>query len=302
MADRDFGGSSSGNRDYQGHGGSQEGRRWESSDRESNRDNNRDNNRDQQRDQYRDRNRENDRGFDQQRDQSGRGFGGYGGSGGYASGHVEDRSGYPGGSNYQGAGGSHADLGDRNPSQGFTGGFGGGTSDRSRGDAGGSYASSNPNAGMGMGGSYYGQGSSNHGFGQSGSHSGLGQSHGQSGSSQSYAGRGSKNYRRSDARIEEEVHEVLLRHHEIDATDIDVKVENGEVTLSGETEDRRSKRLVEEIVEQCQGVREVHNNIKARRGLLGSIGTALSGESESDRSDRDVTSKTMSASRENKSR
>ena len=97
--------------------------------------------------------------------------------------------------------------GDRNPSPGFTGGFGGGVADRHRGDVGGSYATSGPGIGMGMGSSYYAQGSSNQGFGTA---------------AQSHAGRGSKNYRRSDARIEEEVHELLMRHHGIDATDIDV--------------------------------------------------------------------------------
>jgi hypothetical protein len=82
-----------------------------------------------------------------------------------------------------------------------------------------------------------------------------------------YAGRGSKNYRRSDARIEEDVHEALLRDRYVDATDIDVRVENGEVTLFGEVANRNERRRAEEIVEQCAGVRDVHNEIKARQPL-----------------------------------
>jgi hypothetical protein len=50
-----------------------------------------------------------------------------------------------------------------------------------------------------------------------------------------------------------------------------------------EVEDRHTCRLAEEIVEQCQGVREVHNNLKPRRGLMDKIGAALS-----ERGDREV--------------
>jgi hypothetical protein len=84
-----------------------------------------------------------------------------------------------------------------------------------------------------------------------------------------HAGRGSKNYKRSDARIEEDVHEALLRDPYVDATEIDVKVENGEVTLFGEVPDRHQRRRAEECVERCAGVRDVHNNLKARQPLWG---------------------------------
>ena len=85
-----------------------------------------------------------------------------------------------------------------------------------------------------------------------------------------YSGRGSKNYKRSDARIEEDVHELLLRDRYIDATDVDVRVENGEVTLYGEVANRNERRRAEEIVERCAGVRDVHNQIKARQPLWSS--------------------------------
>jgi hypothetical protein len=185
--------------------------------------------------------------------------GGYGGSsvreggpeGGYGGGR---RGGSMGGNSYTVP--PRPDLGDRNPSQGFTGGYGGGY--------GPTYASSGG------------------GFGET---DGFG--HAQHPGRPSYAGRGSKNYRRSDARIEEEVHEALMRHHEIDATDIDVHVQNGEVTLTGEVEDRRAKRLAEEIVEHCPGVRDVHNELRARRGLFGAIADAATGSADHTRSARD---------------
>jgi hypothetical protein len=84
-----------------------------------------------------------------------------------------------------------------------------------------------------------------------------------------FSGRGSKNYKRSDSRIEEDVHEALMRDPYLDATDIDVAVKGGEVTLSGEVSDRAARRHAEECVERCAGVREIHNNLKARQGLMG---------------------------------
>jgi osmotically-inducible protein OsmY len=75
-----------------------------------------------------------------------------------------------------------------------------------------------------------------------------------------YAGRGPKGYRRSDENIREDVCEALTRHPEIDASDIDVRVENCEVTL-----DRLAKRLAEKIAESVPGVADVHNQVKVDR-------------------------------------
>ena len=99
-------------------------------------------------------------------------------------------------------------------------------------------------------------------------------------------GRGPKGYRRSDERIREDVNEELTRHPDIDATEIEVLVENGEVTLVGAVEERRDKRLAEDIVERISGVNEVHNQLRARRGIGEKIAEFLSGGSGSER-DRD---------------
>jgi hypothetical protein len=99
----------------------------------------------------------------------------------------------------------------------------------------------------------------------------------------SHAGRGSKNYKRSDERIEEDVHEALMRDAGVDATDIDVSVSNGEVTLSGEVDTRQARRRAEECIEGISGVRDIHNNLKARHGFAGNQSS----------SDRDVTQAAM---------
>lgn len=78
----------------------------------------------------------------------------------------------------------------------------------------------------------------------------------------SFRGRGPKNYRRSDASIAEEIHHRLTDDHDVDATDISVRVENSEVTLEGTVDSRRTKRLAEEIIYECRGVHDVHNRLK----------------------------------------
>ena len=78
----------------------------------------------------------------------------------------------------------------------------------------------------------------------------------------SYRGRGPKNWRRSDERIREIVSELLTDHDGVDATEIEVSVSDGDVTLSGSVGSRREKRLAEDIALRCEGVRDVHNRLK----------------------------------------
>lgn len=77
-----------------------------------------------------------------------------------------------------------------------------------------------------------------------------------------YRGKGPRNWRPSDERIRELVNERLTDHAGIDATDVEVTVENGEVTLSGIVGSRYQKRLAEDIAEGCRGVHDVHNRLK----------------------------------------
>lgn len=77
-----------------------------------------------------------------------------------------------------------------------------------------------------------------------------------------FVGRGPRGYRRADERILEDVNEALTRHPHVDATDVVVSVDGGEVTLSGQVEDRRQKRLAERVAERVEGVRDVHNRIR----------------------------------------
>jgi osmotically-inducible protein OsmY len=62
------------------------------------------------------------------------------------------------------------------------------------------------------------------------------------------------------------VNERLMRHGDIDATDIEVTVSNGEVTLSGAVDDRRTRRLAEDVAENVTGVTNVINRLRVGQG------------------------------------
>ncbi len=75
-------------------------------------------------------------------------------------------------------------------------------------------------------------------------------------------GRGPKDYKRSDERISEEIHECFSRHHELDATEIQIEVKNGEVTIRGTVDQRFEKRIAEDLVDEVSGVKHVQNMIR----------------------------------------
>lgn len=103
---------------------------------------------------------------------------------------------------------------------------------------------------------------------------GLGQ--GTSGQQGRHAGRGPKNWRRSDDRIREDINERLTDHPHIDASEIEIQVKDGEVTLTGHVEDRRTKRMVEDVAEGVSGVKEVHNNLRTSGANQGESGSSSS--------------------------
>lgn len=79
-----------------------------------------------------------------------------------------------------------------------------------------------------------------------------------------YTGRGPSGYRRSAERITEDANEALTWDPEVDASQIQVKVEGDEVILEGTVDSRRAKRAAEEAVERVRGVRDVHNRLRVQ--------------------------------------
>lgn len=84
---------------------------------------------------------------------------------------------------------------------------------------------------------------------------------------------GPKGYSRSDDRIQDDVAERLMRSDWVDASEVEVKVASGEVTLTGSVCDRSEKFEAERIAESVMGVRDVENRLKI--------------EQSKDRADRD---------------
>ena len=97
--------------------------------------------------------------------------------------------------------------------------------------------------------------------------SGMGQSR-----MQTHVGKGPKGWQRSDERIREDVNEALTRHPGIDASEIEVRVQGGEVTLTGTVTDRQTKRQAEEVVERVFGAKDVQNQIRVKPADTGRQG------------------------------
>jgi osmotically-inducible protein OsmY len=77
-----------------------------------------------------------------------------------------------------------------------------------------------------------------------------------------HRGKGPKNYRRSDERIREDINDRLTDEWNIDASDIEVSVTDGDVILTGFVADRLQKRRAADIAEDVLGVANVENRIK----------------------------------------
>jgi len=77
-------------------------------------------------------------------------------------------------------------------------------------------------------------------------------------------GRGPQGYKRSDERIKEDINDRLTWHGNVDATNIQVNVKSGEVTLEGTVSDRYQKRMAEDVAEQVAGVNDVQNRLRVQ--------------------------------------
>ena len=82
----------------------------------------------------------------------------------------------------------------------------------------------------------------------------------------SHRGRGPRGYARSDDRIREDVSDRLTDDPYVDASDIEVTVSGGEVTLTGHVEHRAARRRAEDLAESVSGVSHVQNNLRVRQG------------------------------------
>ncbi len=184
-----------------------------------------------------------------------------GGFGAGTSGYGGGQSGWSGGAYGPGAHGQGAYGGGMGGSPGFGG--------QGPGYGGGSYGGASPERGL-HGWTAGGGSESCPTCGTSGSTSSYGRSQSQSfvggiQGGQTFRGKGPKGYRRSDDRIREEVSDRLMDDPEIDASDIEVSVSEGTVTLSGNVNDRRIKHRADDLVENVLGVKDVENKLRVKK-------------------------------------
>lgn len=67
---------------------------------------------------------------------------------------------------------------------------------------------------------------------------------------------------RGDDRIRADVCAALAASADADASQIEVQVEDGRVTLTGTTADAGTRRAVEDVAAGCRGVRDVRNYVR----------------------------------------
>lgn len=116
------------------------------------------------------------------------------------------------------------------------------------------------------------------------------------GSQGQFAGKGPKGYKRSDERLIEDISERLSDHPRIDASEIEVRIEEGIAILTGTVSDRQCKRLAEEISESVSGVRDVRNELRLQSNASQdsdpqSRGIRKDSQSETGRSEMSPTAK-----------
>lgn len=77
----------------------------------------------------------------------------------------------------------------------------------------------------------------------------------------SHRGKGPKNYIRQDVHIKDDVNHALTESHSVDASDIEVMVQDGDVILSGTVDSRVARRNAESAIDYISGIRNIENRI-----------------------------------------
>ena len=71
----------------------------------------------------------------------------------------------------------------------------------------------------------------------------------------------------------EDACEHLTHDHGVDASDMEVTVKNGELTLDGKVNTRWEKRRAEDCVHDISGITHVQNNLRIRRRICAPTAT-----------------------------
>lgn len=77
--------------------------------------------------------------------------------------------------------------------------------------------------------------------------------------------RGPRSIKRSDDSIESEIYDKLRHNRDLDASEIEVEVNRGNVVLKGYIDTKYERNLAEEIVESIYGVRDIMNQLQFKQ-------------------------------------
>lgn len=78
-------------------------------------------------------------------------------------------------------------------------------------------------------------------------------------------GKGPRNWKKADETLREEVCEALYYNRYVDASDIEVDVQDNIVILKGEVSSREEKREAERCVEDLVGFHDIRNELHLRK-------------------------------------
>ncbi len=91
-----------------------------------------------------------------------------------------------------------------------------------------------------------------------------------------HRGKGPRGYQRSADRIRDDIHDRLHDDPYIDASEVEVEINQNEVILKGYVDSREAKRRAEDLVESISGVQHVENRLRVGRSdSYGSSGSSL---------------------------
>jgi osmotically-inducible protein OsmY len=102
--------------------------------------------------------------------------------------------------------------------------------------------------------------------------------------SEEHFGKGPKGYKRTDERIKEDICECLSDAN-IDASEIEVEVQDGVAKLQGTVTDKFQKRMAEDLVEGRRGVKSVENHLRIQPSQGSS--TSETSQGRGDRNNRE---------------
>ena len=82
-----------------------------------------------------------------------------------------------------------------------------------------------------------------------------------------HRGRGPKGYVRSDDKMLEDVSERMFHDPRLDASNIELSVTDGEVTMDGTVDSRQAKRRAEDLADSVAGIGHVQNNLRVDHSM-----------------------------------